>query len=207
VVTPVTDSRDYSCPSVAQMTVFSAPAPDVFDSSFSLEGGLNDSQDSQDSHSHFDFLASLMASEPTNPDFISSLNVDIPAWNEAVFGESPSQESTSSSSSWELTVKESPPVEMGTGMDIDMRLQFPSVSVDAIGDGTSMPTEDEFLRAIMEAVQSSPKMVGLISYIIVPSTYALIRLIRVDSIRWFGGSQSPSQDGFELFCETGDFFL
>lgn len=191
------------------MTAFSAPAPDVFDASFSLEPGLSDSQDSQDSHDHFDFLSSLMAGEPTNPDFVSSLNVDIPAWNEAVFGESPSQESMSSSSSWELTVREEPPAEMnmGMGMDIDMRLQFPSVSVDAIGDGTTMPTEDEFLRAIMEAVQSSPKMVGLISYIIVPSTHALISLIRVDSVRWFGGSQSPSQDGFELFCETGDFLL
>ena len=94
---------------------------------------------------------------------------------------------------------------MGADADIDMDLQFPSVNVGAIGNGIDMPTEEELLRAIMGVVQSSPKMVCPISYIIVPSAYGLIQFVYY--IRRSGGNQSPTQDVFELFCETGVFDL
>lgn len=203
----VTDSRDcHVYIPTAQTTSFSVPAPDAFDTIF-LEAGLNSSPDSQDSISQIDFLFSLMENKPATPGFGGSVNVDIPAWNEAVFGESPSQESTSSSSSWELTAGEGPSAEMGVGTNVDMDLQFPSISVDAIGSGTDMPTEDEFLRAMMGVVQSSPKAVGPISYTIVPSVCALIQLIRFNYVRFFGGNQSPAQDWFESFCDMGVFDL
>jgi len=119
-----------------------------------------------------------MTSEPANVDFDGSLDVDISAWNEAVFGESPSQESTPSSS-WELMSKEGPSMEMGTDVGIDMQLQFPSIDMGAIGEGIGMmPTEDEFMRAIMEVAQSTPKAVSSSSCIILP--FFCVLIIRVD---------------------------
>lgn len=134
----------------------SVPAPDAFDASF--KGEVDSSQDFQDSFGQFDFLSTSTANQPPNLDFDNSLDVDISSWNEAVFGESPSQESTPSSSSspWELASEGGPSTATDVGTSVDMRLQFPSVW----GDGISMPTEDEFLRAVMEAVQSSPKPVS-----------------------------------------------
>ena len=130
----------------------------------------------------FDF--SSIANESAVPDFDASFDdVDIPAWNEAVFGESPSQGSTSSSSSWEETSKEDPSMEaLGMGAGIDMQLQFPTVKVDAIGDGTGIiPAEDEFLRAIMEAMQSNPRIVSSLSFLlyVLPSACILITFVRV----------------------------
>ena len=160
VVTLVTDFRECFYSPAAEMNAFSVPAPDTFDASFSLGTGLDVSRDSQGSLGQFDF--SLLANELAVPDFDVCFDADIPAWNEAVFGESPSQGSTSSSpSSWEETYMEELSMETGMmGTDIDMQLQFPTVKVDAIGDGTGMLAEDEFLRAIMEAVQSSPRTVS-----------------------------------------------
>jgi len=101
-----------------------------------------------------------MAGETTNPDF-DALGVGIPTWDETAFRESPSQgsESSSSSSSWELASRELASMEMAMGADIDMGLQFPSVDVDTIGDGSGLPTGEEFLRAILEVAQSTPKVV------------------------------------------------
>ena len=140
----------------------------------------------------FDF--SSIANESVVPDFDASFDdVDIPAWNEAVFGESPSQGSTSSSSSsWEETSKEDPSMEaLGMGAGIDMQLQFPTVKVDAVGDGTGIiPAEDEFLRAIMEAMQSSPRIVSSLSFLlyVLPSVCILITFVRVlvrfGSVAW-----------------------
>ena len=81
-------------------------------------------------------------------------------------------------------------MEMGMGADIDVDLQFPTVNVDAIENGNGIPTEDEFLRAVMGVVQSSPKMVCPISYIIVRFVCALIQLVY--SIRCFCGNQSSA---------------
>jgi len=205
-MTSVTDVHDYVYTLAAQTSTLSVPITDAFDASFSLEAGLNDSQDSQDPPCQFDFFSTLMASEPANPDFDGSFDVDISAWNEAVFGQSPSQESTSSTStsSWESTSKEGTSMETGTGMGIDMQLQFPIVSVDAIEDGTGAPTEDEFLRVVVEAAQSSPKTVSPISCIILSSDRALIQLVHVGR---FCGGQSSAQDGFELFWDAGEFDL
>ena len=135
-------------------------APDGFDASFSLKTGLDDSQDSQYSLGQSNFVSSPMASASTIPDFNASFDLDIPAWNGAVFGEFPSQESTPSSSLWEFTAKEEPSVEMGT--DVDMQPQSPSMKVDLSRGGTGVSTEDELLRAIMEVVQPSPKPVSVI---------------------------------------------
>jgi len=181
VVTSVTDSRDYVYALAAQTSTFPVPAADASDASFSLEAGLGDSQESHDPLDQFDFFSTLMANEPVVPDFDSSFNVDLSVWNEAVFGQSPSQESTSSTStsSWDFTSKEGPSMEVDMGMGVDMQLQFPSVSVDAIGDGTGMPTDEEFLRAIIEAAQSSPKTVSLISCIIPSFDRVLIHLVCV----------------------------
>ena len=104
-----------------------------------------------------------MTSTSTVPDFDASFDVDISAWNGAMFGEFPSQESTPSSSLWEFTSKEEPLIDMYMGTDVDMELRFPSVKVDVSGDTTGVSTEAEFLRAIMEAVQSSPKTVSQLS--------------------------------------------
>ena len=182
MVASVTDSFVCAYVPAAHTTSFTVPDPDVFDASFSFEVGLNDFQDSP---GQFDFL-SLTTSEPAYLDFDSTFDIDIPVWNEAAFGESLSQESTPSTSSWDVTSGEGPSTETGTGTGIDMELQFPSVCVDAIGDGTGMPTDEEFLRVIIEAAQSrSPKTVGLISCVVVASICALIQLIfRVDSIRF-----------------------
>ena len=127
-----------------------------------------------------------MAGETTNPDF-DALGVHIPAWDEATFRESPSQESESlsSSSSWELTSEEVSSMEIAMGAYVDMGLQFPSVDVDTIGDGSGIPTEDEFLRAILEVVQSTPKVVRPLFCVIVPSVRVLIQLILVGSTRCF----------------------
>lgn len=186
VVISVTDFRNCGYSPAAQASTFSVPAPDAFDASFSIETGLDASQVSQDSFGQFDFSA-FMANESTVSDFDASFDVDIPAWNEAVFGESLSQEPTpSSSSSWEVTSEEGPSMVtgMGTGI-VDVQLQFPSVKVDEIGDRTSMPTEDEFLRVVIEAAQSTPRTVSLISYFIHMSVRALIHFIRVNSVPWF----------------------
>ena len=156
VVTLVTDPCGYVYAPTAQASLF-APASDLF--------GEADPNTSQDSLSEIDRFFSLMIDKATNPDFDGSLDVDIPAWNEAVFGELSSQGSTpsSSSSSWESTSKEGPSTEMGAGADIDMGVRFPSVGVDATGGWVGMPTQEEFLRAIVEAAQSSPKTVSPIS--------------------------------------------
>lgn len=196
----VTDLREYVYSPVAQTSVFSMPAPDAFDASFSLETGLDVSSDSQDSLGQFDF--SVIANGSAVSDFGASFDVDIPAWNKAVFGESPSQQSTSSSSSsWEEGELS---METSIDMGIDMQLQFPTMKVDVIGDGTGMPTEDEFLRAIMEAVQSSPRTVSSLSYSIIPSGCALITS---PVLILFGLNQLPVQGGFELFWDAGDFDL
>jgi len=161
VVISVTDccGRVYSL--AAQTGALSVPAPDAFDVSF-FEASLDVPSGSQDYLGQFGF--SLVANESSVPDFDASFDVDIPAWNEAVFGESPSQQSTSSSSSsWEEMSQGEPSMETSMGTGIDMQLQFPTVKVDVIGDGTGMPTEDEFLRAIMEAVHSSPRTVSSLS--------------------------------------------
>ena len=203
VVTLVTDLRGCVYSPVAQTSVFSMPAPDAFGASFSLETGLDVSNDSQDSPGQFDL--SLIASESSVSDFDASFDVDIPAWNKAVFGEFPSQQSTSSSSSsWEEMSQGEPSMETSMDMGIDMQLQFPIVKVDVIGDGTGMPTEDEFLRAIMEAVQSSPRTVSSLSYFILPSGCAQITS---SVLILFGLNQLPVQGGFELFRDAGDFNL
>ena len=67
---------------------------------------------------------------------------------------------------------------MGAGT-VNMQLQFPSVKVDTIGDGTGIPTEDEFLRAAMEAAQSTPRTVGPLPYFISQPTRALIHFVRL----------------------------
>jgi len=135
---------------LAAQSTFSMPAPDAFDASFCPEAGLDDSQDSQDSDGQF---SSLMAGTSAVPGFDFSFDFDISTYKEVVFGESPSQQSTLSSSSlWDFTSKEDPSMKMGT----DMQLRFPSIKVD----GAGMPTEEEFLRAIMETSQSSPKTVS-----------------------------------------------
>ena len=114
-----------------------------------------------------------MAGETTNPDF-DALGVGIPTWDETAFRESPSQgsESSSSSSSWELASRELASMEMAMGADIDMGLQFPSVDVDTIGDGSGLPTGEEFLRAILEVAQSTPKVVR-------PLFCAIVLFVRV----------------------------
>lgn len=66
---------------------------------------------------------------------------------------------------------------MGAGT-VDMQLQLPTVKVDAIGDGTGIPTEDEFLRAVMEATQSTPRTVRPLPYFISQPTRALIHFVR-----------------------------
>jgi len=71
---------------------------------------------------------------------------------------------------------------LGMGTGIDMQLQFPTVKVDTIGDGTGIiPSEDEFLRAIMEAVQSSPRIVSSLSFLLYAllSVCILITFVRV----------------------------
>ena len=159
MIAPVTDPPSDNF--TAQASTFSVPAPDPFDASFSLEARPKNSQD--DSSGQFDFFSSLITgNQSSNFDFGASFDVDISAWNEAVFGESPSQESTSSSSSafWELTSKEEPPMGVDTSVCTDMQFQFPSVDLGAIGDGNRVPTEDEFLKAVMGAVQSTPKRVS-----------------------------------------------
>ena len=79
-----------------------------------------------------------------------------PAWNGGVFGE----ESTPSLSSlWESASKDELSVGMEVGTDIDMQLQFPGVK-----GRCDRGTEAGFLRAIIAAVQSSPKMASLFSH-------------------------------------------
>ena len=159
VVASVTDPSDDTF--TAQASTFSVPAPDPFDASFSLEACPKDSQ--EDSLCQSDFFSSLIAgNQPAAFDFNGSFDVDISAWDEAVFGESPSQESTSSSSSssWDLTSKEEPRMGVGAGIGTDMQFQFPSVNAGAIGDRDGLPTEDEFLKAVVSTVQSTPKRVS-----------------------------------------------
>jgi hypothetical protein len=137
------------------------PAPDAFDACFG-EAGLDVYRDFHDSLGQFYFYS--VANESAVPDFDAFFDADIPTWDETVFGESYSRGSTSSSlSSWDGAFREESPMNMDMGADIDMQLQFPTVKVDAIGDGIGMPTDDEFLRVIMEAAQSSPKTVSPLS--------------------------------------------
>ena len=97
----------------------------------------------------------MTADKSANVDFDGPFDVDFSAWNEAVFGDSPSKWSppSSSSSLWELTSTEGSVMGMDTGINV----QFPTVDANAIGNGIGMPTEEEFLRAIVEAAQSTPK--------------------------------------------------
>ena len=46
---------------------------------------------------------------------------------------------------------------MGMDTGVNVQSQFPTVDANAIGNGIGMPTEEEFLRAIVEAAQSTPK--------------------------------------------------
>lgn len=151
-----------------------------FDDCFSLEGPSDASQDFQGSPGEFDFLSTLMANESTVLGLDASFDVDVPAWDEVVFGEGPSQEPTPSSSlSWEVTSNEGFSMERGVDANtVDMDLQFPSVKVDTIGDGAGIPTEDEFLRAAMEAAQSTPRAVGPLPYFISQPIPALIHFVR-----------------------------
>lgn len=201
VVTSITDFRELVYPTAAQTSAFSVPAPDAFYAKFEGEAGLDVPQDTL---GQSDF--SLVANESVIPVFDVSFDVDIPAWNEAVFGESPSQESISSSlSSWE-----EPLMDIGTGIGIDMQLQFPTVKVDTIGDGTGMPSEDEFFKAIVEAVQSSPRAVSPLSCFILPSVCTLIAsfaLILFVGLVWIS---CPCERGLSCFgtragltCELG----
>ena len=152
-----------------------------------------------------------MAGETTSPDF-DAIGVKIPAWDAETFGESPSQESesSSSSSSWELTSTDGPSMEIGMGADVDMGLQFPTVDVDTVGNGSGIPTEDEFLRAILEVVQSTPKVVRPMFRLIGPSVRVLIQFIPVWSPRYFGGDSQPRKMDSSCFarrafstCERG----
>ena len=158
--------------STAQASTFSVPAQNPFDDCFSIEPHLEDSQDFQDGSFDqlSDFFSSLIAgNESANFDFAAPFDFDTSAWNEAAFGEFHSQESTPSSSCsfLESVSKEEPSTEtgvsVGTGIDADMQFLFPSVKVDAIGEWNGWPNEDEFLKAVMETVQSTPKMVSRIS--------------------------------------------
>lgn len=99
----------------------------------------------------------MTADKSANIDFDGSSDVDFSAWNEAVFGDSPSKWSppSSSSSLWELTSMEGSVMGIDTGVNVQS--QFPTVDANAIGNGIGMPTEEEFLRAIVEAAQSTPK--------------------------------------------------
>lgn len=176
-ISSVTHIRDCFPSPTAQASTFSVPTSNPFDASFSLEGRPDDSQDFQGSPGEFDFLATLIANESTVLGLDASFDIDVPAWNEAVFGEVPSQEPTPSSSlSWEVTSNEGSSMERGMGAD--MQLQFPSVKVDTIGDGTGIPTEDEFLWAAMEAAQSTPRTVGPLPYFISQPFRALIHFVR-----------------------------
>jgi len=91
-------------------------------------------------------------------------------------------------------------MEMGMGADVDMGLQFPSVDVDTIGDGSGIPTEAEFLRAILEVVQSTPKVVRSLFCVIVPSNRVLIQLILVGSACCFGRDSLPSKTDLRCFA-------
>ena len=152
-VRPLTFANEIS---TVQADTFSAPPQNPFDDSFSIEPSVGDFQVSQDdSLSQFGFFPSMTANESANIDFDGSSDVDFSAWNEAVFGDSPSKWSppSSSSSLWELTSMEGSAMGMDTGINV----QFPTVDANAIGNGIGMPTEEEFLRAIVEAAQSTPK--------------------------------------------------
>jgi hypothetical protein len=178
----------YSRFSTAQASTFSVTASNPFDASFSLEGCPDASQDSQGSPGESDFLSTLMANESTLLGFDASFDINVPTWNEATFEEGPSQEPTPSSSlSWEATSNEGSSMERGMGMGtVDMQLQFPSVKVDTIGDGTGIPTEDEFLWAAMEAAQSTPRTVRLLPYFISQPIRALIHFVRFISLGRLG---------------------
>jgi len=95
-------------------------------------------------------------------------------------------------------------MQMGMATGFGMDLQFPSVGVDTVGDGTGLPTEDEFMRAILRAAQSSPKVVSPMSHVIIPSVRALIRLPCIGFVCRFRGSQLSAEDAFELFYGMDD---
>ena len=175
----------------AQEGTFSVPAPDPFDAIFSLE---TSSGDPDNFASQFDLHSSFTVGEDcTNSDFENLFSVDISAWDEAVFGVPLSQESTPSSSSsiWEPASKEDLAMETGTAVGTDEMFQFPSVDVDGAVNGTSMPTDEEFLRAIIEAAQSTPKKVSWgCARIRSPPDYPLPR--------WF----CPFVFGTRLPCKT-----
>ena len=167
MITFVADS-----PSTDQTSTFPAPTPHLFDPGFSLETctkGSDSHEPQADSFDQFDFFSSLIIGNESSamPDFDASFDFDFDnsAWGDAMFGESPSRESTPSSSSslWESASKEESSMTMGAGApslgtgwgcDADMQLLFPSVDVGGFS------TEDEFLKALMEAVQSTPKVVS-----------------------------------------------
>ena len=82
-------------------------------------------------------------------------------------------------------------METGTAVGTDEMFQFPSVDVDGAVNGTSMPTDEEFLRAIIEAAQSTPKKVSWgCARIRSPPDYPLPR--------WF----CPFVFGTRLPCKT-----
>lgn len=75
-------------------------------------------------------------------------------------------------------------MEMSMGADVDMGLQFPSASVDVIGEESGIPTGDDFVKMLMEAIQSSPKEVSRISCVTVPPVRALILVGPVGRFGW-----------------------
>ena len=175
VITSVIDPPNVD--PTAQTSAFSVPAPDQFDASFSLEACPKESQKSHDdSVGRSEFFSSLVAGDEfANFDFDTLFNVDTSYLNGAVFGESPSQGSTPSSSSsfLELMSKEENSMEAGVSMDVGIdphMLQFPSVHAGIFGYGDGFPTEEEFLSAVREAIQSTPKRVSRIS-----RTYPIVR--------------------------------
>jgi hypothetical protein len=148
-----------------------------------------------------------------NLDFGPPSDVDIAAWNEAVFGESPSQGSTTPSSStsslWEFLAKEESVMtgiaaDMGTGV----QFQFPNVNANMVGNGIDVPAGDEFMEAMMKAVQSTPERVSRVPWTYLPSNHFLIRRSYRGAIPLFCcGSQGPAQDGYELCLDEGDFYV
>ena len=136
---------------------FAEPTQDPFDNSFAVDTSLEDSQDSQDDPlGQFDFSA--------DPSVESLFDIDMFALNEALSGKphSPGSTPSSSSSVWEFMSQG----ESSTGPGTGMQFQFPTIDAGVDGNRTDVLTEDEFLKAVMAAAQSTPKNVSLASFIL-----------------------------------------
>jgi len=59
-----------------------------------------------------------------------------------------------------------PKGDSSTGPGTGMQFQFPTIDAGVDGNGTDVLTEDEFLKAIMAAAQSTPKNVSIVSLVL-----------------------------------------